>query len=172
MLTHEMLKELLTYDPQTGDFTWRVKRQRIQAGTTAGYTGVDRRVMIGVRGRIYLASRLAVFYMTGKWPTHQIDHKDRNPSNNRWNNLREATHSQNCVNSVRKRKHNLPRGVYKSGNRFYAKTETGGKFIYLGCFATPGEAHQAFLDYANTVYGDFLPHDDLYTPKMPVHAPA
>jgi hypothetical protein len=112
---------------------------------------------IGLDGRQYLAHRLAFFYMTGEWPPHQIDHIDRDPANNRWPNLRPATQGQNNVNKVAKRTCDLPRGVTPNGSGYAARIKKNRVSYHLGTFRTPQEAHQAYLDAATKIHGEFLP---------------
>src|SRR6266446_8705973 len=97
----EFLKKNIKYDPVTGHFTWIKKRKgRNHAiGSKAGYTDAYGYLTIGINYKIYKAHRLAWLYMTGKWPKNFIDHINRDPSDNRWENLREATRSQNQINS-------------------------------------------------------------------------
>lgn len=100
-LSTEYLKEILHYEPSTGNFTWRVKMaRRLTTGDIAGCAkgGTGYRV-IRVCGRLFRAHRLAWLYMTGAFPKEHIDHRDGNPSNNKWKNLREVTRSQNMANS-------------------------------------------------------------------------
>ena len=90
----EEIREILKYDPQTGDFTWKKKtsiRTRVGdvAGTVASIGGRDC-IQIGIKRRVYLAHRLAVLYMTGKHPTTKITHLDGDTKNNRWSNLIEG----------------------------------------------------------------------------------
>lgn len=95
-LTVAEVKEELHYDPLTGDWTW-LENTRL-AGKKAGYTAKsDGYVRIWLKGKRYLAHRLAWFYMTGEWPI-EIDHKDRNRSNNEFGNLRNVTTSENHRN--------------------------------------------------------------------------
>jgi|ERR1700720_213694 len=106
-LTVERLRERLSYDPESGIFTWRVAvgcaRCRRKPGDLAGRL-LDRGYrQIKIEGRQYLAHRLAVHYMTGAWPEHEVDHRDLDKSNNRWDNLRAATSSQNKSNTRRQR---------------------------------------------------------------------
>lgn len=68
------------------------------AGEIAGSINRDGYVLIRVYRKLYLAHRLAWLYMTGKEPKNLVDHIDRNPGNNKWDNLREATYSQNEMN--------------------------------------------------------------------------
>jgi HNH endonuclease len=95
-LTVEQLKELLNYNPETGLWTWIKARGRCAKGSFAG-TMLDGYIMIYVDKVGYLAHRLAWFYMTNRWPL-EVDHKNTIKNDNRWDNLREATRSQNKFN--------------------------------------------------------------------------
>lgn len=92
-ISHEDLKALVSYNPDTGLFT------RLKDGKVWG-PGRDGRVVIGAGGEMFLAHRLAWFYVTGSWPKEQIDHINRDRSDNRWSNLREATQLENQQNKV------------------------------------------------------------------------
>lgn len=107
-LTAECVRSILDYDPLTGIFIWRWRdgihlgTNRRCAGKPAGHVDADGRfVMIRISGRPYMAHRLAWLYMTGEWPKEEVDHKNVNPMDNRWENLREANHSQNNANRPR-----------------------------------------------------------------------
>jgi hypothetical protein len=99
-LDHSRLLALLSYDPQTGIFIWRCNRPGgVKAGAQAGY--VHKKlgyVLIGIDGEVFLGHRLARFYMTGSWPPEETDHRDLRKSNNKFDNLREATSLQNKGN--------------------------------------------------------------------------
>ena len=87
-----------------------------------------------------------------------IDHRDADATNNRWNNLRRATRSQNSANRRRPR-HNTSgyKGVYlcrKSG-KWCAHIGWNGRTIHLGRFTTPQEAHDAYLKAARKLFGEF-----------------
>src|SRR6266436_3367357 len=100
-LTQKRLREFLRYDPKTGIFLWiRLPSyaNRIRIGDKAGHTTLRGYIKIRLFGKLYSASRLAFFYMECRWPKNEIDHKDRNPSNNTWSNLRKASHMQNMRN--------------------------------------------------------------------------
>ena len=125
MLTQERLKEVLNYDPETGVFTWKNPskyktqlRGKNASWKTHGYT------KIGIDGKRHYAHRLAWLYVYGEWPSDEVDHIDRDRSNNRIKNLRCVSRSINTFNSG-KRKDNTSgaRGVCwdKSRDRWLAR---------------------------------------------------
>lgn len=156
-ITQASIKSVLHYNPETGKFTWIESSRGRRAGDEAGCTNCGGYRIIGIEGHLYYAHRLAFLYMTGRWPTNQVDHRDRNPSNNQWANLREATHGQNVINRFRKSKRGLPRGVLPHGKRYRACCISEGVRTFSKSFATPNEAHAAYLAMARRIHGEFLP---------------
>src|SRR6266496_1156312 len=119
MLTQIRLKEVVSYDPNLGIFIWLIYRKRSinGIGERADISHRQGYRQICIDGKLYMAHRLAWFYMTGEWPKNLVDHKDSVKDNNKWENLREATYSQNRQN-VKIGKNNLIglKGVYKCPN--------------------------------------------------------
>lgn len=136
-LTADFLRHLLHYDPLTGAWTWINPRSRsLRKGDVAGTVRSDGRRQINISGRCYLASRLAWLYMTGEWPKDEVDHENRIKSDDRWDNLREATHSQNMFNREWCERNGNLRGICRDGNQF--RLIIGGE--YHGYFKTLEEA--------------------------------
>lgn len=143
------LRALLNYDPDTGVFTWRVKpNRRIAAGAVAGHVrSDDGYVGLQIASVPYFAHRLAWTYMTGSPAPENIDHRNGIRHDNKWSNLREATHAINQQNK-RKAKPGSKSGVlgaYPSGRGFRSMIGVNGKVYRLGTFDTAAEAHEAYV---------------------------
>jgi hypothetical protein len=159
-LTVERLREVIAYDQETGLFTWRVTLSPIaQAGKQAGCTRSTRGYRkIRIDGRLFPAHRLAWLYVTGRWPVACIDHRNLDPSDNRFDNLREATPSQNMFN-MRGQKSAFPlKGVHRgtvTGKAWRSCISAGKKAIHLGSFDCPAAAHFAYVVAADKLHGEF-----------------
>jgi len=157
-ITAARLRELLDYNHETGEFRWRKRVSRsAQAGDVAGTLHTDGCRRIRIKRRDYRAHHLAWLYMTGRWCSALIDHRDGNPSNNCWKNLRRATASQNCANA-RRSKNNTSgfKGVSRTRNgRWRAAIDKKRRNHHLGYFATPQEAHAAYAAAAPRLHGEF-----------------
>lgn len=160
LLTHERLKNQLHYDPASGVFTWAAKKQKVKVGSVAGKVRPNGYVEIRVDLISYQAHRLAWLYMTGDWPEADIDHINRNPSDNRFTNLRPATRSQNLCNVVALSSSTTGvKGVdlHKASGKYRARIRAGGRRIELGLFATLDEARDAYATAAKQHHGEFAP---------------
>lgn len=98
-ITAARVREILSYDPETGVFHWRVKRGTKNAGDIAGcHDACLGYWRITIDDRVLYAHRLAWLWMTGEHPAVLIDHIDGDRTNNRWANLRDSDHGQNRRN--------------------------------------------------------------------------
>ena len=149
MLTQARLKELLRYDQETGIFTRLVRTASwVKVGDTAGCQHNCGYLKIGVSGKEYLAHRLAWLYMTGRWPSEEIDHRNGMREDNRWLNLREATTSENAQNlAVRSNNKSGLTGViwYARYKKWQAQIQSRGQQTYLGRFEDKHAAYAAYL---------------------------
>lgn len=153
-LTQDFLRHVLHYDPLTGEWTWvnpNPRARNIRKGDPAGTVRFDGRKQISVDNKSYLGSRLAWFYMTGVWPKEEVDHENRIKSDDRWTNLREATHSENMFNRDWCERSGDLRGICKEGNQF--RVIIGNK--YLGYYKTLEEAIMARDEALATWAGPF-----------------
>lgn len=143
-LTQERLKELLRYDPLTGEFHWRSDRRGgARQGDLAGSTYADGYRKVRVDIRKYSAHHLAWFCVHGVWPAQCLDHRDGVRDNNRIANLRDATHAQNQQNRAAKEGGQL--GVRLKKGRWEAAISVAGCRHYLGRFDTEEQAGTAYL---------------------------
>lgn len=114
-----------------------------------------RNVSIGGRG----GPKQAIFMhvaVAGAIPGMQIDHNDGSTLNNRRRNLRHSTRSQNIANSKLRVDNTVGfKGVYRRKNRWSAQITKNGERLYLGSFKTPKLAHQAYIEAAQTLFGEF-----------------
>lgn len=161
IITQEELKELLHYNPDTGVFIWikvPKKSLKISVGLVAGYKNYYGYCSIYIKGALFPAHRLAFLYMNGLMPVNFIDHVNGNPFDNKFDNLREASHLENMRNK-KMRKDNTSGYVgieyVNKSNRWRAVCNTGGKKNFLGSFASKEEASEAYNDFAKLKYGEF-----------------
>ncbi len=155
MISHARLLELLSYDPLTGFFAWRQDRPgHVKAGDCAGSLKKDGYISINVDGRRYKAHRLAWFYVHGRWPNGDLDHRSLNRAENWIANLREGTRSQNMGNI---RAHSGLKGVSFDSRRgqWRARIKDGEKERWLGYWPTADAAHAAYTKAAADVFGEF-----------------
>jgi len=167
-LTSEVVRERFSYDPDEGMLRYRQATVRhcriVPEGSVAGGLNKEGYRYVMVRGIHYRASRIIWLYMTGSWPKHKIDHKNCNTSDDRWENLRQATDSQQKQNN-RKRKDNKtgykcvvyckePR--YKHGRFYRWQVVVDGKRIKSGArYATAEEAYAAYCARLVEFHGEF-----------------
>ena len=157
VVTHERLRQLLSYDPEAGTFTWLVNIGTARVGRAAGLCRGDGYLVIRIYNRLYYGHRLAWLYMVGSWPEAEVDHVDLNRSNNRWSNLRAATKGQNACNAgLRSDSSTGLKGVTPCGRRFRAQISDGsGRSRHIGCYPTAEAAHAAYCKAAREAFGNF-----------------
>ncbi len=156
--TPERLRELMDYNPDTGQFTWLRGRARTARGTVAGHKCKDGYISIKIDREPNLAHRLAWLYMIGEWPPNDLDHRDRDRSNNAWSNLRLANDSLNQANKPRS-KYNKSgyKGVryWPDRNKWSAMLTVRGDRMFLGLFNSAAEAHWHYSEMAKEHFGEF-----------------
>ena len=158
MLTTERLKQLLSYDPETGVFTWASNRLPQRIGQRAGSEHNDGYRKIRLDGRDYLEHRLAWLYVHGAFPKFDTDHINGNRCDNRICNLRDVPRATNMHNE-RKARANGSSGFLgvswvESRKKWRAKITANGKKKTIGEFNTPEAAHHAYLEAKRVLHAD------------------
>lgn len=146
------LKEVVSYDPITGEFKWLSDGRGRVSGAAAGGKRPDGYVRITYLGRQYYAHILAVALTHGAWPQGDVDHVNGNPSDNRIKNLRSVTHRENVAN----RRYYASLGTTRNGKGFGAQITVKGKRLWLGTFKTESEAQHAYMK-ARAEHGIYVP---------------
>ena len=157
----ERISQLLDYDPESGMFRWKIfRRWSAKSGDIAGTLSKKGYIIISIDGEDYLAHRLAWKLMTKNDPVHQIDHIDRDKTNNSFSNLREVTNQLNQYN-VSEQKNNTSgkKGVYfnKKQQKWIARIGYNYKKINLGSYEKFEDASAAYDQMAIKING--LKHD-------------
>ena len=146
-ITQQALKERLAYCPDTGVFTYRVRSGTKRPGDVTGCLNKGY-LTVWVCGKLYGLHRLAWLYVHGVLPSREIDHINKNPSDNRIGNLRECEHAQNMQNKRRYANNTSGHtGVVwnKKSQRWQAQIHVAGRNNHLGFFQTKEAAITARL---------------------------
>lgn len=139
------LRQHFDYDPDTGLLRRKTGPRTGRIVTPPKGGG---RIEVRVGDQKFFAYRVIWKWVTGEEPPPTLDHKDTNPTNDRWDNLRPATESQQKWNQ------NVARhGVEKHGRKYRAKV---GRNTRIGSFDTEEEAAKAAADARQERAGEFL----------------
>ena len=157
------LQEVLSYDPETGVFRWKVAPcKNMPAGHVAG--GHNGRGYLRVKhgGGFYLCHRLAWLFVHGQDPEAlEVDHANGNKMDNRIANLRLAVHAENQHNS-RIKAHNKSgyKGVYqqKGKSKWYAEVKFHKARYSKGGFASPAQAYEWACAMRESLHARFANH--------------
>lgn len=150
----EEMRRRLSYDKDTGAVIWVVGRkagQQIFNKSCQGY------LRLKIAGKNYYLHRVCWFLHHGEWPTEWIDHINGNKSDNRLENLRVVSSSQNSAN--RPLAVNNTTGykgvVYrKAFNKYLVRVGANPRTI-VGYFESLEEAARAYNEAAKELYGEY-----------------
>lgn len=150
ILTAERVRELLSYDPESGVLSWRFSRSGISAGP-AGCASSIGYIYLTVDGTKQLAHRLAWLITHGEWPSEDIDHINGVRADNRLANLRAVPRYVNNENRRKVRADNKVSGAtgvtwHHHSRKWIARIHVRKKVHRLGLFDTVEEASAAYLE--------------------------
>ena len=154
-MSSDELKQILSYDKNTGHFSWLIKKNGMK--DTVGTVNSDGYICIGINGKIYKSHRLAWLYTYGVLPKGVIDHINGDKSDNRISNLRDVSSKINSQNMRRSKSNNsvstIP-GVYqeKRSLRYRVKLNINGKQKCFGNYITKEEAEAVCIEMRRKYY--------------------
>jgi hypothetical protein len=159
-ITVKQIKERLEYNPDTGVLTWRskVNKSPVKIGQQAGSLNTSGYRQIPLFGKTRKASRLIWYMQTGVYPKKEIDHKNRIKSDDRWENLREATRSQNQSNrTIQSNNTSGYKGIVwrKNRSKWIAQVKLNGRYIHIGSFDNKKTAARHYRIAAKKYHGSY-----------------
>lgn len=152
------IRALFDYDPEKGALIWRYKRRSKREGKPAGSTNKRGYVFVIIDARYYYAHRLIWVWHHGD-TLLQIDHINGVKDDNRIENLRLATNSQNNMNLGAKRS-NKSSGVknvtwHAQANKWFVQVAKDGVVVYRGWFTELADAEEAAKEARRKYHGEF-----------------
>lgn len=159
ILSQSRLKELMSYDPDSGVFTRLIDCNRSKKGEAVSCKHNKGYFRVSIDGTRYLLHRLAFLFMEGRMPD-EIDHINGDRSDNRWANLRECCSRQNKFNMTSRSKSGV-KGVYwnKEKEKWQAQLSIDGKVKFLGRFKNLDDARDVVIEARNVHHGEFARHE-------------
>lgn len=146
-VSQEQLKEILSYDKNTGVFTWIARvANSVKIGDIAGTHDSKGYIQISIKSTLYLAHRLSWLYVNGSFPLENIDHINGIRDDNRLVNLRSVNQLENSKNT--KIRFDNKSGVigvhlHKTTGKYLAYASHNKKMIHLGSFSNIEDAISA-----------------------------
>lgn len=162
MLTADQVQKIVEYDPATGVFRWRADAGNRRVGGSVAGTPSNQHgriyIVMNIAGRMYRAHRIAWLVTHKRWPIGDVDHKNGDPQDNRIENLRECSRSENLCNQKRSARNTSGvKGVHwcAEKRKWAARIRKGGKTYFLGRYATLDEARSAREAASREIHGEF-----------------
>lgn len=151
ILSPALLRELFSYDPETGLLSWKVAvTSGHHVGMIAGTPSSDGYLRLVLFGKKHSVHRIIWAIVSGSHALGEVDHIDGNKHNNRWHNLRDVPRVMNAENIRKAQANNTSSGLLgvtleRSSGLWKAQISVAKKNIHLGRYTTPEEAHQAYI---------------------------
>jgi hypothetical protein len=168
-ISFNRLRELVECNPEEGWVRWKVDRYNNWGylKAKAGNELPTHHTNVGGH-QIYTQHIIWAFAHNGAWTQNELDHIDRNRTNNRISNLREATPSQNCMNRIYSTNTSGVPGVSydKRYSKWVAYIKINHKRIQLGYFTDFDDACQARWDAEDQYFGEYAARHS--RPRVPM----
>ncbi|MBU4609135.1 HNH endonuclease [Achromobacter sp. GG226] len=168
--TPEQLRQLLRYEPETGKLFWRPRclsmfpNARMAKTWNTRFAGNEALVSVGpvgyrygaILGQKLYAHRVIWAMQSGCWPVADIDHANTIRTDNRFENLREASRAQNLMNTGKARGKTGIKGVtQRADGVFVVEIRANRERHYIGRFRSLSDAAAAYADAATRLHGEF-----------------
>lgn len=154
--SQKKLLETFIYD--NGKLLWKPKRG-VRANRQFGSITKHGYRRGGLLGNMYFEHRLVWLYHYGEWPKGDLDHINGIRSDNRVENLREATRRNNNLNkgSIPNTSSNYKGVSYcKPLNKWRAQYTFNCKTKHIGYFETEIEAAKAYDETVKDLHKEFF----------------
>jgi hypothetical protein len=146
------------FEYQSGKLFYKKREGCMKKGSEVGTKNADGYIKTLINRKPYLAHRIIFMMHHGYLPKY-LDHIDGNPGNNKIENLRPVTYSQNNLNRGKQKRNTSGfKGVtwVKTENRYSARIAINGKRLFLGYFDDPKKAHEAYCEAAKEYEPNFV----------------
>lgn len=160
-LTQTRLKELLEYNPLTGEWKWHKPVGGCKKSWFAGSLGGTGDLYIRVDGKLYKAHRLVFLYMMGYFPSEVVDHINGSRCDNTWKNLRECSQSENMRNSRKCLTNTSGHKCVswrKDRNKWAVRVRVLGQYKSFGCYSDFELACLVADEVRDKYHGEFANH--------------
>lgn len=160
LISQDYLSHLFDY--KDGALYWKnpIKRSKMKIGDRAGTTTTANRRVITIHSKPFSEHRLIFMFHKG-WLPKEIDHIDCNQLNNKIENLRAATRSENSSNrGLMKNNTSGVKGVswHKLHGKWEATCQINKKRHKIGYYDDLAEAEKAVKSFRNQHHGEFARH--------------
>lgn len=155
----DRIKEMVSYDPATGDIRWRASAGTVKRGSIAASVSALGYGRVKIDRKHYAAHRIAWALAHGQFPESDLDHVNGVRTDNRIENLRLATRSENqCNRGANKNNTSGQKGVnWNHGvSKWVARCAVNGKRRHLGYFDDLTAATLAYKQAAAEMHGNFF----------------
>ena len=161
--TDKEILDRLQYSPELGGscLSWKKSKFPQKVGAMAGSIKSDKYWRIVVGGKTLLAHRIVWFLHHNCFPTADLDHIDNNRLNNKIENLREATRSQNNMNTPQSKRNTS--GVknvsfHKRQKKWEVRVQVNRKMINFGYYDDLELAELIAIEAREKHHGNYARH--------------